>query len=61
MTRCESVYQNRNAAGDSLGPARRCTKAAGHPLGDAWHEKHQWMRPGRRVMWPDSAAEGASS
>lgn len=67
-SRCVSVYQNRNVAGVALGPACRCTRPAGHavdepgvdvPLGD-YHGMHHWLRVGRAVMWPDSAAEPAA-
>jgi len=59
MARCKSTYQNRNTLGEPLGKPFRCTREEGHPLttGPGWQEMHQNMRPGRRIRWPQSAAQ----
>lgn len=61
MARCKSTYQNRGTRGQAVGPVVRCTRDEGHPLEneprEGWRELHEWLRPGRRVRWPDSAAE----
>jgi len=55
MTRCSSYYQNINQKGQPIGDPVRCSKPAGHPMGDAWHEQHQHGGRGRRMSWPSSA------